>query len=440
MRRPEPGLAEVFIEAVVRLIWGLRVEIVLGGGTVGLGTATSVRFGPTWGTLAVVALIGAALAVPPVRRLLARLLTRARVRRQWHRGVRTAGVPAFEERLPSVVGIDRLPAGERLHLRVPLGSCVADLEVAAEVIAAALGVREVRVRRDPANASRADVVVVRRDPLAASGSLPWPSVDAERLSLWEPIPVGVGEDGQTVAVSLPERNVLLGGEPGAGKSVALSLPVATAALDPTVKLWLLDGKLVELAPWAGCAVHSVGVSVAEAIDVLRLLRTEMDLRYAELLAGRKRKVGPADGMALHVVVCDELAHYLTVSDRREREEFTNVMRDLVSRGRAAGMIVLAATQKPSADVVPTSLRDLFGFRWAMRCSTPRPPTPSSAPAGPPPGTRRPRSTPPAGESGSFSTKAGSPSGCAPFTSTTTPLRPSLSGPRPSVRTQRDGSP
>jgi hypothetical protein len=371
MRRPEPGLADAFIEAVVRLLWGLRVEIVLGAGTVGLGTATSARFGPTWGTLAVVALIGAALAVPSVRRLLARLLFRAQARRQWHRGVRTARVPAFEERLPSVVRIDRLPAGERLDLRVPLGSCVADLEVAAEVIAAALGVREVRVRRDPANASRADVVVVRRDPLAATGSFPWPSVDAERLSLWESIPVGVGEDGQTVAVSLPERNLLFGGEPGAGKSVALSLPVATAALDPTVKLWLLDGKLVELATWAGCAEHSVGVSVAEAIDVLRLLRTEMDLRYAELLAGRKRKVGPADSMALHVVVCDELAHYLTVSDRREREEFTNVLRDLVSRGRAAGMIVLAATQKPSADVVPTSLRDLFGFRWAMRCSTPQ---------------------------------------------------------------------
>jgi S-DNA-T family DNA segregation ATPase FtsK/SpoIIIE len=76
-------------------------------------------------------------------------------------------------------------------------------------------------------------------------------------------------------------------------------------------------------------------------------------------------------MALHVVVCDELAHYLTGSEKRERDEFASVLRDLVSRGRAAGVIVLAATQKPSADVVPTSLRDLFGFRWAMRCSTPQ---------------------------------------------------------------------
>ena len=33
------------------------------------------------------------------------------------------------------------------------------------------------------------------------------------------------------------------------------------------------------------------------------------------------------------------------------------------------MIVVAATQRPSADIVPTSLRDLFGYRWAFRCTT-----------------------------------------------------------------------
>jgi DNA segregation ATPase FtsK/SpoIIIE, S-DNA-T family len=82
-------------------------------------------------------------------------------------------------------------------------------------------------------------------------------------------------------------------------------------------------------------------------------------------------VAQGDGLALHVVVIDELAHYLTASDRKERSEFADLLRDLVSRGRAAGIIVLAATQKPSADVVPTSIRDLFGFRWAMRCSTPQ---------------------------------------------------------------------
>jgi S-DNA-T family DNA segregation ATPase FtsK/SpoIIIE len=45
-----------------------------------------------------------------------------------------------------------------------------------------------------------------------------------------------------------------------------------------------------------------------------------------------------------------------------------LLRDFVARGRAAGMVTVATTQKPSADVVPTFLRDLFGFRgwWRTR--------------------------------------------------------------------------
>lgn len=33
------------------------------------------------------------------------------------------------------------------------------------------------------------------------------------------------------------------------------------------------------------------------------------------------------------------------------------------------MIVVAATQRPSHDIIPTSLRDLFGYRLAFRCTT-----------------------------------------------------------------------
>jgi S-DNA-T family DNA segregation ATPase FtsK/SpoIIIE len=63
--------------------------------------------------------------------------------------------------------------------------------------------------------------------------------------------------------------------------------------------------------------------------------------------------------------------YLIAEDRKQRQRFAELLRDLVARGRAAGVIVLAATQKPSADVVPSALRDLFGFRLAFRCTTPQ---------------------------------------------------------------------
>jgi DNA segregation ATPase FtsK/SpoIIIE-like protein len=272
-------------------------------------------------------------------------------------------------RVPAVLRTHETRAGYALLVRVPRGLAVEHLAVVAEATAAAMRVGDIRVSRDRTDASLAHVDVIQRDPLATSEPLRWEWVDRGHVNLCEPIPLGVDEDGRSVHLTLPEHNLLLGGEPGSGKSAALSLLLASAALDPDVTLWLLDGKQVELAPWAASAEASVGPNIVEATEVLRQLQVEMDLRYAQLLAWGKRKVTPGDGLGLHVVACDELALYLAAGDRKERAEFAEVLRDLVARGRAAGVIVLAATQKPATDIVPSSLRDLFGFRWALRCAT-----------------------------------------------------------------------
>jgi S-DNA-T family DNA segregation ATPase FtsK/SpoIIIE len=63
--------------------------------------------------------------------------------------------------------------------------------------------------------------------------------------------------------------------------------------------------------------------------------------------------------------------YLGAEDRKKQQEFAGLLRDLVARGRVAGVIVCAATQKPASDVVPSALRDLFGSRLALRCNTPQ---------------------------------------------------------------------
>jgi DNA segregation ATPase FtsK/SpoIIIE-like protein len=261
-------------------------------------------------------------------------------------------------------------AGEQLRVRLPAGAQVPDLENASERLAAFLGVREVRVSRDPANARYARVVVLRRDPLADPNPIPWPLAHADHCSLWQPIPVGEDEDGNQVTVTLPERNLLDAGEPGAGKSTVVQLLIAAAALDPSVVLTLFDPKLVELAVWQGCAHRLVGPNVDDAIDVLKALIGELDDRYLTLLANRARKVAPGDGLPLHLVVVEELAFYTNGPDRKASAAFSVLLRDFVARGRAAGMVTVTTTQKPSADVVPTYLRDLFGFRWALRCSTP----------------------------------------------------------------------
>ncbi|MGZ4619464.1 MAG: hypothetical protein ACXV3F_12265 [Frankiaceae bacterium] len=210
-----------------------------------------VRTGRGWlGGGVEVALVCLIVAVGPARRWFARVLYAAWVRRQFVRAVGAARITPYLGQRPGVRRIRTVPAGETLTVRVPVGGTVLDLDNAAEQIAVALELREVRVTRCPDNARQAAVALVRRDPLAG-GAPPWPYLEAEWLSLWDPIPAGVDENGEQVEISLPERNVLLGGEPGAGKSASLSLLVATAALDPTVRLHLFDGKLVELAAWAG---------------------------------------------------------------------------------------------------------------------------------------------------------------------------------------------
>jgi hypothetical protein len=366
---PAPYIAVT--AATARRLWALRAELLrIGLIAAGVLLAALVLGGRLSAVLLIVT--GLSLLLPARSRTwLSWRLYALHVRRWWNRTAPLGGLATPDGRVAKVRKVGLTATGETLLLRLPVGQSVPWLAGRADVLATAAGVPEVTVAPAHGNARFAHVTLVRRDPLDALGVLAWPSCDARELSLWSPIPVGVDEHGRSVSLLLPERNVLLGGEPGAGKSAALSMLVATAALDASVRLWLLDGKLVELAPWAACAERTAGVDIDEAIELLRAVRTEMDARYDELLARGRRKVTPDQGLALHMVVCDELAFYLTAEDRKQRTAFAELLRDLVARGRAAGIIVAAATQKPAADVIPSALRDLFGFRWALRCNTPQ---------------------------------------------------------------------
>lgn len=190
------------------------------------------------------------------------------------------------------------------------------------------------------------------------------------LSMYDPVYLGVDEYGHRVELELVYRNLLLGGEPGAGKSVALNNIVAHATLCTNCSLWLFDGKQVELGLWREVADVFVGPDMAEAINRLTQLQHEMDRRYAELNRVGRRKITRNDPVDVIMLVVDELALYsITYGDKDQQTQFVTLLRDIIARGRAAGIIPVTATQRPSADIVPTSLRDLFGFRCAFRCST-----------------------------------------------------------------------
>ena len=347
-------------------IWGWRLELFLSVGTF-LVLAASTSLGSS-GPLLVAVVVAVVLRQrPEIRR---QLLHHVRTNRD-HRRLRAAlwscMVVGRNGSIPKVVRSAALPVGQRYLLELPVGLHAQKLERSALELAAALGAREVRVKASPVNTRYVELAVIRSN--AFPKVLRSPLVDRKEVSLWEPLLFGVGQDGLAVSIGLPEHNLLIGGEPGSGKSVALSTIVAASSLDPSVHLTLLDGKHVELVAWTDVADDFVGANQDEAVEVLEELRTIMDLRYETLAATRKRKMVSTDVEGLHVLVIDELAFYLRGGKKETRELFAELLRDLVSRGRAAGIIVIAATQKPSHEIVPTWIRDLFSFRLAMRCTS-----------------------------------------------------------------------
>jgi S-DNA-T family DNA segregation ATPase FtsK/SpoIIIE len=190
------------------------------------------------------------------------------------------------------------------------------------------------------------------------------------LSMFDPVFIGIDEFGSAVYLDLVFRNILAGGEPGGGKSGLLNTVAAHAALSRDARLILLDGKQVELGPWRHCADAFIGPNLDDAIAVLKRLQKVMDNRYRWLLSAGRRKIAPADGLSVIVALVDEIALYsATLGLKQRQEEFAALLRDLVARGRACGIPVVAATQRPSYDIIPTSLRDLFGYRAAFRCTT-----------------------------------------------------------------------
>jgi hypothetical protein len=317
-----------------RLVWRFRRELAVTIVQVLLLGWLSHVLAPVAATSVWLALIGAVLALDCRHRLVGGWLARGRLRRRWDRACRMLWLNNLNDHTPRIRRLSTVPAGHRLDVAVPAAVGMADLERNADTLAAGrhetgecVGARAGRHRRGRPT----------------------------------------GHD------HLPYRNVLVGGEPGGGKSVAVSQLLAVAALDPTTDQWLLDGKRVELGVWRDAARAFVDTSLDDAIDVLHRLQAVIDQRldWLDAQPGVRRKIIRIDERRVQVVVCDEYAFYTTTGDRRQVKEFEAAFTDLVARGRAVGVVTILATQKPHSDVISTGLRDLFAFRWALRCTTPQ---------------------------------------------------------------------
>ncbi len=216
-----------------------------------------------------------------------------------------------------------------------------------------------------------------------------------------PLALVLGKDisGKTVIVDLAKMpHVLIAGTTGSGKSVcinALILSLLYKATAQQVRMIMVDPKMLELSVYEGIPhlMCPVVTDMSEAANALRWSIVEMERRYklmSELgvrnLAGYNRKIKQAidagepvldplakEGTAAEplqelpclVVIIDELADLMMSVGKKVEELITR----LAQKGRASGIHLVLATQRPSVDVITGLLKANIPTRIAFQVSS-----------------------------------------------------------------------
>jgi S-DNA-T family DNA segregation ATPase FtsK/SpoIIIE len=101
--------------------------------------------------------------------------------------------------------------------------------------------------------------------------------------------------------------------------------------------------------------------------VLAELLAVIDARGAAMV-GRSRLHEPSPGEPLHVLVIDELAALTAYADPDTRRDASRLLSEVLTQGRALGVVVVALVQDPRKDTV--SMRGLFTQTVALRLRSP----------------------------------------------------------------------
>jgi S-DNA-T family DNA segregation ATPase FtsK/SpoIIIE len=171
----------------------------------------------------------------------------------------------------------------------------------------------------------------------------------------------VGKDiaGQPVVTDLEEMpHLLIAGQTKSGKSVMINTVLASLLYrnSPSdIKLILVDPKFVEMAPYHDIP-HLLAPVITEpekCISALKWAVAEMERRLKTFSEFKQRdiqgynKLKKEEGMPYIVVVIDELADLMMVASR----DVETLIARVAQKGRAAGIHLVIATQRPDAKVV-----------------------------------------------------------------------------------------
>ena len=200
----------------------------------------------------------------------------------------------------------------------------------------------------------------------------------ESAEMQLPLRIGIDTLGSPVCVDLSQMpHLLVAGSTGSGKSIALnSLLVSLLyhASPEGLRLVLIDPKMVEFSHFRGLP-HLDGEVITETdqtIDRLNELTEMMDERYRLLNESNSRNIiefneleDNSNKLSHMVVVIDELADLLM----QEGSIIEDPIVRLAQKARAAGIHLIMATQRPTADIITGLIKTNVPGRLAFRVSS-----------------------------------------------------------------------
>ena len=166
----------------------------------------------------------------------------------------------------------------------------------------------------------------------------------------------LGEDitGKCIKLDLTGTEMHTGifGATGTGKSVCLNV-IMTQIVQNSYEVRIIDPKHVEFTLYLDYPkLSKYAVKIEEAREVLESTVKLMDIRYMKLAEAKCKSAKEYKGAGMEPVflIADEYNALM------EDKECKKLLFALLSRARAANIIIIIATQRPSADVLPGIIR------------------------------------------------------------------------------------
>ena len=210
----------------------------------------------------------------------------------------------------------------------------------------------------------------------------WSRVEWPSDALFAPI----GEDitGKPVGINFSASespHLLVAGTTGSGKSVALNTilrGLCQSRAPEELRLHLVDPKRVEMIGFADSDYLEgrIGSNWEDAVAILEKLAQEMERRYAlfadlrvnSLPAHNKHEdVPPEDRLPWLVVVLDE--YNMLGNSAAEKKAVEDELVRVAQAGRAAGIHVIVATQKPVAEVINSTIKSQLPAQLALKTTS-----------------------------------------------------------------------